>query len=59
MQRNLIVITLVVFGTLTGAALWKYGYWGIFIPPFQSLYAGQVVISLIPKITMLRQFKHS
>ncbi|MBH1970679.1 DUF2834 domain-containing protein [Moraxellaceae bacterium AER2_44_116] len=53
MQRNLIILTLIVFGALSGAALWKYGYWGIFIPPFQTLYAGQILADLTIALTMV------
>jgi len=53
MQRSLIVLTLVLFGALTGAALWHHGYWGIFAPPFQSLNAGQILADLTIALTLV------
>ncbi|MFN2376945.1 MAG: DUF2834 domain-containing protein [Candidatus Binatia bacterium] len=46
MQRNLIAITLVLFGALTAAALWQHGYWGILEPHFQTFAGGQVFADL-------------
>ena len=36
MQRTLILLVLVLFGALTGAALWRHGYLGIFLLPLQT-----------------------
>jgi hypothetical protein len=46
MQRSLLVIILILFGALTGTALWQHGYWGIIAPHFQSFGAGQVLADL-------------
>lgn len=46
MQRNLIILTLILFGALTATALWQYGYWGIIAPHFQSFGAAQVFADL-------------
>lgn len=47
MQRTFLVITLVLFGALTAAALWQHGYWGILAPHFQSFGGGQVFADLV------------
>lgn len=52
MQRSLIVITLILFGALTGVALWQHGYWGIIAPHFQSFGAGQVFADLVIALTL-------
>ncbi|MFN2427516.1 MAG: DUF2834 domain-containing protein [Candidatus Binatia bacterium] len=46
MQRNLLVVTLVLFGALTAAAVWQHGYWGILEPHFQSFGGAQVFADL-------------
>lgn len=53
MPRLLILITLVVFGILTGGALWQHGYWGILAPHFQSLGAAQVLTDLVIAMTLV------
>ena len=40
MQRSLIILTLALFGVLSGFALWYHGYWGILEPHFQSFGEG-------------------
>lgn len=47
MQRILLALTLILFGALTGAALWYHGYWGIIAPHFKSFGAGQVLADLV------------
>lgn len=53
MQRTLLSITLVLFGALTAAALWRHGYWGIFAPHFQTLAGGQVLTDLVIALTLV------
>ena len=53
MQRILLIITLVLFGALTAAALWQHGYWGIIAPHFQSFGAGQVLADLVIALTLV------
>lgn len=36
MQRTLLVVTLVLFGALSAAALWQHGYFGIFALHFRT-----------------------
>ena len=53
MHRALIVVTLVLFGLLTAAALWTHGYWGIVAPHFQSFGAGQVFADLVIALVLV------
>lgn len=46
MQRTLIVITLILFGVLSAAALWQHGYFGIFALHFQTFGGAQVLADL-------------
>jgi len=46
-QRNLIIVTLILFGALSAKALWQNGYWGILAPLFQSFGAAQVFADLL------------
>jgi hypothetical protein len=52
MQRGLIVITLILFGLLSAAALWNHGYWGIIAPHFRSFGAAQVFADLVIALTL-------
>lgn len=52
MERAIILITLVLFGALSGIALWQHGYWGIIAPHFQSFGAGQVFADLVIALTL-------
>ena len=52
MQRILLLITLVLFGALTAAALWQHGYWGIIAPHFQTFGGGQVLTDLVIALTL-------
>jgi len=47
MQRSILIITFILFGALTGVALWQQGYWGIIAPHFQSFGAAQVLVDLV------------
>jgi hypothetical protein len=53
MPRVLIVVTLVLFGVLSAAALWQHGYWGIVAPHFQSLGAAQVFVDLVIALVLV------
>jgi hypothetical protein len=53
MQRTLLTITLILFGALTAAALWKHGFWGIIAPHFQSFGGGQVFADLVIALTLV------
>ena len=53
MQRCLIVITLILFGLLSAAALWNHGYWGIIEPHFRSFGAAQVFADLVIALTLV------
>ena len=53
MARTLIVVTLVLFGALTAAALWHHGYWGILAPHFQSFGGGQVLADLVIALSLV------
>lgn len=52
MQRTLLIITILLFGALTVAALWQHGYWGIIAPHFQSFGGGQVFADLVIALTL-------
>lgn len=47
MQRTAIVITLMLFGALTAAALWHDGYLGIFAIAWQSFAGAQLFADLV------------
>jgi hypothetical protein len=47
MHRSLIIVTLILFGALTAAALWQHGYWGVLAPHFQSFGGAQVFADLV------------
>jgi phosphate/sulfate permease len=53
MQRALLVVTLVLFGALTAAALWQQGYWGILLPHFQTFGGAQVFADLVIALTLV------
>ena len=52
MQRSLLVVTLILFGALTMAALWQHGYWGILAPHFQSFGGAQVFVDLVIALSL-------
>lgn len=52
MKNTLIVITLILFGVLSAAALWSHGYWGIVEPHLQSFGAAQVLADLVIALTL-------
>lgn len=53
MQRRLIVITLILFGALSAAALRQHGFLGIFISPFDSLAGSQIFADLVISLTLV------
>lgn len=53
MQRSLLVITLVLFGALSAAALWQHGFWGIVAPHFQSFGGAQVFADLVIALVLV------
>jgi ribose/xylose/arabinose/galactoside ABC-type transport system permease subunit len=53
MQRSLIILTLILFGVLSGLALWYHGYWGILAPHFQSFGEGQVLADLVIALVLV------
>jgi hypothetical protein len=53
MQRPLLILTLLLFGTLSAVALWQHGYWGIIAPHFQSFGGGQVLADLVIALTLV------
>jgi hypothetical protein len=52
MQRTLLIITIILFGALSAAALWQHGFWGIIAPHFQSFGGGQVFADLVIALTL-------
>lgn len=52
MQRTLLIITILLFGALSAAALWQHGFWGIIAPHFQSFGGGQVFADLVIALTL-------
>jgi hypothetical protein len=53
MSRILIVITLVLFGTLTGIAVWHDGISGIFRSISSSFGAAQIYVDLIIALVLI------
>jgi hypothetical protein len=53
MQRALLIVTLVVFGALSAAALWQHGYWGIFAGQLQNFAGGQVLADLVIALVLV------
>ena len=53
MPRALIATVIVLFGGLTGVALWHHGYWGIFEPLFQSFAGAQVFFDLLIALSLV------
>ena len=53
MPRSLLLVTLVLFGALSAAAVWQHGFLGIFASPFQSLAAGQIFADLVVSLTLI------
>ena len=52
-QRNLLIVTLILFGALSAKALWQNGYWGILAPHFQSFGAAQVLADLLIALSLV------
>jgi hypothetical protein len=53
MHRSVLNLTLILFTALTGAAVWRHGYWGILQPHFQSLAGAQVLVDLVIALCMV------
>jgi hypothetical protein len=53
MERSLIVVTLILFGALSAAALWQHGYFGIFALHFQTFGGMQVLTDLVIALTLV------
>jgi hypothetical protein len=53
MQRSLLLITLVLFGALSAAALWQHGYLGIFALHFQTFGGAQVLADLVIALVLV------
>ena len=53
MPRILIVITLILFGALSAAALREHGFIGIFMSPLASLASGQIFADLCISLTLV------
>jgi hypothetical protein len=52
MQRNLLTLTIVLFGALTAAALWQTGFLGIVDWHVKSFGGGQVFADLVIALTL-------
>jgi hypothetical protein len=46
-------MTILLFTALTGAAVWRHGYWGIFQPLLQSLAGAQVLADLVIALSLV------
>lgn len=53
MQRTLITVALIVFGTLTAIALWQHGYWGIILRNFENTASMQVFVDLVIALLLI------
>ena len=53
MQRSLMIVTLVLFGALSAAALRDHGYFGIFALQFQTFGGMQVLADLVIALTLV------
>lgn len=53
MQRTLLIVTLVLFGALTGLALWQHGYLGVLAVGRQSLAGAQVFVDLVIALVLV------
>ena len=53
MDKVVILFVLIMFSALSGLALWHHGFLGIFLPPFQSLYAGQIFADLFIALSLV------
>lgn len=53
MPRHLLILTLVLFGALSAAALWQHSYWGILEPHLQSFGGAQVLADLVIALSLV------
>jgi RsiW-degrading membrane proteinase PrsW (M82 family) len=53
MSRILIIFTLILFGILTGIAIWHDGIIGIFTSIFQSFGSVQIYVDLVISLTLI------
>jgi len=53
MQRSLLIVTLILFGALSAAALWQHGYFGIFALHFKTFGGAQVLTDLVIALTLV------
>lgn len=52
MQRSLVAVVLIPFSLLSAAALWQYGYLGIFANEFQNTAGMQVLADLVIALSL-------
>lgn len=52
-MRIILNLTLALFTLLTGAALWRHGYWGILLPHFENLAGMQVLADLVIALSLV------
>lgn len=53
MQRTVLIVTLILFGALSAAAVAEHGYFGVFTLPFQTLGGAQVLADLVIALTLV------
>jgi len=52
MQRAVLIVTLIAFGALTGAAVWQHGYMGVFAAALHSLASMQIFVDLVIALSL-------
>ncbi len=53
MQRILLVLTAILLGAITAAALWQHGYWGLLAGQFETWGGVQVLVDLAIALTLV------